>query len=157
MSTGMVGILLATLPYQFRGLHYIAVAVFVLTLAMFLLFSVISIVRYCIWPRKLVETFQHPTQSLTMAFVPIAMGTIINLTVHLCSPVWGEWVVTFAWTLWWIHLAISVAVCAYIPWLLYVPCPSFVLLLETKRNDDNLTAASFENKASPSMMSHWTK
>lgn len=120
MSTGMVGCLLVALPYQFPGLHYLAIIVFVLTLAMFVLFAAISIVRYAVWPRKLVETFQHPTQSLTMAFVPLTMGTLINMTVHICSPVWGSWVMPFAWALWWIHVVISVAVCAYIPWLLYV-------------------------------------
>lgn len=119
MSTGMAGQLLQNLPYQFRGLNILTIIVYILTLVQFVFFTFVSIVRYILWPRKFVETLQSPTQSLTLAMVPMALVTIINLTVYICAPAWGNWVLILAWVLWWIDTAMSLFVCFFVSFLLF--------------------------------------
>lgn len=119
MSTGMAGQLLHNLPYQFHGLNILVIIVFIFTLIQFVLFTVVSIVRYILWPRKFLETFQSPTQSLTLSMVPMALVTIINMTIYVCAPHWGDWVLMLAWVLWWIDAAMSLFVCFFISYLLF--------------------------------------
>ncbi|KAK2740140.1 Plasma membrane sulfite pump involved in sulfite metabolism [Myotisia sp. PD_48] len=132
MGTGITAILLKNLPYQFTGLHYIAVVIFVLNVALFALFLCISIVRYVLWPAKFVQMLQHPQHSMLLGTFPMGFATIVNLVVYICVPAWGTWATTLAWVLWWIDAVVSIAVCFYIP---------FVLITQHKASLDTMTAA----------------
>lgn len=48
----------------------------------------------------------------------MGLATIINMIVFVCVPVWGSWVTTFAWALWWVDAVLSVAICLYLPFLI---------------------------------------
>ncbi|WEW60300.1 Plasma membrane sulfite pump involved in sulfite metabolism [Emydomyces testavorans] len=120
MGTGIVSILLERLPFQFPGLHYVAVAIWLLNIALFTLFLIISILRYTIWPEKFKQMLQHPAHSMLLGTFPMGFATIINMTVFVCVPMWGEWVAMMAWVLWWIDAAVSIFTCYYVPFVLYV-------------------------------------
>lgn len=111
---------LASNPYQFNGLQYIADIVFCITVFFFVFFTFISIVRYSLWPNKIRQTFEHPSQSLTLAMYPLTISMICNLWNARCVPSWGPWAQTFVFVLWWIDVVLSVAISLYIPFLLYV-------------------------------------
>ncbi|KAL1954893.1 hypothetical protein VTO42DRAFT_482 [Malbranchea cinnamomea] len=118
MGTGITAILLENLPYQFNGLHYIAVVIFVLNVALFTLFLTVSIVRYTLWPEKFLQTLTHPAHSMLWGTFPMGFATIVNLVVFICVPAWGSWAATMAWVMWWIDTVVSIATCLYIPFLL---------------------------------------
>jgi len=50
----------------------------------------------------------------------MGLATIINMIVFACVPVWGNSAVLTAWVLWWIDVALSVACCMYMPFIMYV-------------------------------------
>jgi hypothetical protein len=77
MGTGITSILLHNLPYNGRWLFYISVIAFCLNIALFVLFSCISIVRYTVFRGSWSSTLRHPAQAvfLGMHFFPS--------TVHL--------------------------------------------------------------------------
>ncbi|KAI5307055.1 hypothetical protein KEM56_005233 [Ascosphaera pollenicola] len=109
MGTGMVGTNLANNPYQFNRLQYITDVVFGITVFFFVFFTLISLVRYYLWPKKLIQTLYHPSQSLTLAMYPLTISMICNLwnarmTVHQVQLVH----MTGAWLL----PAVAAAVCA---------------------------------------------
>lgn len=118
MGTGITAILLENLPYQFNGLHYIAVVIFVLNLALFVLFLTISIARYALWPEKFWQMLTHPAHSMLLGTFPMGFATIVNLTVFVCVPAWGDWAAILAWVMWWIDAVVSIATCLYVPFLL---------------------------------------
>jgi len=60
----------------------------------------------------------NPNQSLFLGAIPMGLGTIIQMIVLICAPVWGNWVVYTAWGMWMAHAALSVIVAFYLPFIL---------------------------------------
>ena len=64
MGTGIVSILLHTLPYDGRWLYWLSVVVFCVNTALFVFFNVVSFLRYALYPQIWAVMIRHPTQSL---------------------------------------------------------------------------------------------
>ena len=64
MGTGIVSILLHNLPYNTTGVYWVSVGIFTLNVALFLTFSVISILRYALFRGVWGCMVRHPVQSL---------------------------------------------------------------------------------------------
>jgi len=120
MGTGIVSILLHNLPYNAIWIYWFSVIFFALNCLLFALFTVISLVRYIVYPEIWGAMIRHPTQSLFLGTVPMGFATLVNMVVFVCVPAWGEEWVYVAWGMWWVDAAVSVAVCVYLPFVLYV-------------------------------------
>lgn len=94
MGTGIVSILLHNLPYNGAWLYWISVIFFVLNLTLFILFTVISALRYLIYPGLFMTMIRHPAVPLLSGAFPIALSTIVEMIVLVCVPAWGPWTVT---------------------------------------------------------------
>ncbi|OAA68387.1 flavodoxin and radical sam domain containing protein [Niveomyces insectorum RCEF 264] len=108
MGTGIVSILLYNLPYNARWVQYIAIAIFVLNIALFSAFLLISVARYTLYPEIWGVMIKHPAQSLFLGCMPMGLATIINMIVFVCAS-WGPWVIYLAWSLWWLDVIASCA------------------------------------------------
>ncbi|CAO1619964.1 unnamed protein product [Sympodiomycopsis kandeliae] len=117
MGTGIVSILLYTLPYQFKGLQIIADIIFALNVFLFLLFLAISIARYTIWPNIWFLMLFHPGQSLFLGTFSMGMSTIVNMCALSLVPFWGHTMQIFTWVLWWINSVIALIICIGLPFL----------------------------------------
>jgi hypothetical protein len=89
MGTGIVSTLLHNLPYNGEWLYWISVVIFCLNVALFILFTFISIVRYTVYPEIWLAMIRHPAQSLFIGTFPMGLATIINMVVFVCVPAWG--------------------------------------------------------------------
>lgn len=135
MGTGIVSILIHNLPWNARWLYWISVALFCLNILLFVLFTIISTVRYTAFPGLFCAMLRHPVQSLflgrfhraaeipsvlttCLGTIPMGLATIVNMAVFVCVPAWGPWAVTLAWTLWWIDVVISIATCMFLPFVI---------------------------------------
>jgi tellurite resistance protein TehA-like permease len=118
MSTGIVSILLHQLPYNGNGLQIISVVFFVLNLVLFILFTFISCLRYLYYPQIFKAVLRHPHQSLFLATFPVGLATLINMTVLVCAPVWGDGMATAAWVLWWIVSVMAVTTCFHLTFVM---------------------------------------
>jgi tellurite resistance protein TehA-like permease len=94
MGTGIVSILLHNLPYNGVWLYWISVAIFCCNVALFALFTVVTVMRYVLWPEIWMKMIRHPTQSLFIGTFPMGLATIINMVVFVCVPAFGHWAVT---------------------------------------------------------------
>jgi tellurite resistance protein TehA-like permease len=121
MGTGVVSILLYKLPYNGAWLYWISIVVFVLDIALFTLFVSISAARYICYPEIWQAMIRHSTESLFLGTWPMGLDIIIEMIINVCVPAWGPWAATLAWTLWWIEVVISIAICFYLPFIMYVP------------------------------------
>lgn len=115
MGTGIVSILLHNLPYNAEWLYWISVAIFALNVALFVLFSTVSFLRYTLFPGVWGCMIRHPVQSLFLGTFPMALATIINMVVFVCVPAWGHRFATLAWALWWIDVVCAVGTNFYLP------------------------------------------
>ncbi|EEA23542.1 Plasma membrane sulfite pump involved in sulfite metabolism [Talaromyces marneffei ATCC 18224] len=119
MGTGIASVLLNTLPYNGSWLYYLSVIVFVLNVFLFVVFCIITAVRYSLYPRIFPAMIRHPVQSMFLGTFPIGFASIINMVVLVCVPAWGgEWTVRFAWGLWIFDAIVSVVVAMSLPALL---------------------------------------
>jgi tellurite resistance protein TehA-like permease len=118
MGTGIVSILLHNLPYNAQWIQYISYIFFGLNVLLFVLFNIISIVRYTLFPEIWGAMISHPGQSLFLGCYPMGMATIINMMVFCLQP-WGSWVIELAWALWWINAFLSLATCISMPFIVF--------------------------------------
>ncbi|KAJ5621927.1 hypothetical protein N7528_005159 [Penicillium herquei] len=118
MGTGIVSILLHNLPYNGVWLYWISAGIFALNVLLFGLGCIISILRYTLYPEIFKVMIRHPVQSMFLGTFPMGLATIINMTVFVCAPAWGEWVKYFAWGLWIFDAAVSVVIALSLPFIL---------------------------------------
>jgi tellurite resistance protein TehA-like permease len=88
-----VSILLHNLPYNGIWLYWISVITFALNVFLFIVFLVISILRYTIYPQIWFAMIRHPAQSLFLGTFPMGLATIVNMIVFVCIPAWGTWAI----------------------------------------------------------------
>jgi tellurite resistance protein TehA-like permease len=131
MSTGVISILLHQLPYNGNWLQIISIIFFVLNLALFVLFTFISCLRYILYPEIFPAVLRHPHQSLFVATFPVGLATLINMTVLVCVPAWGHGMATFAWVLWWIDSVLTLLTCFHLTYMMQV-LPFLHLYLSTE-------------------------
>jgi tellurite resistance protein TehA-like permease len=118
MGTGIVSILLQNLPYTAPWLNYISICFFVLNFALFTVFTIMSIIRYTLWPEIWGVMIRHPSQSLFLGTFPMGLATLINMFVFVCVPVWGPGAVQFAWAMFWVDAAIAISIAVYLPFVM---------------------------------------
>jgi tellurite resistance protein TehA-like permease len=118
MSTGVVSILLHELPYGAHWLRIIADVFFALNITLFLLFTGLSILRYCLFPELILKVVNHPHQGLFVATFPVGLATIVNMIVLVCVPAWGHGWGIFAWVLWWIVGVMALATCFHLTYIM---------------------------------------
>ncbi|KAF2453607.1 voltage-dependent anion channel [Lineolata rhizophorae] len=134
MGTGIVSVLLYSIPFQAHWLRILSSIVFVANIALFALVFGASALRYALYPCTWTLMVHHPVQSLFLGTAPMGFATLINSFVALCIQhgQWGPWAQTFAWTMWWIDVAASVATCIGMP---------FMIMSAHKTSLQTLTAA----------------
>jgi tellurite resistance protein TehA-like permease len=118
MSTGVTSILLHQLPYNGLWLRIISDIFFVLNITLFLVFTLISTIRYSLHPFLIRAVLNHPHQSLFIACFPVGMATIINMIVLVCVPAWGQGWATFAWVLWWMDSVMALGTCFHLTYIM---------------------------------------
>ncbi|KAL4971689.1 voltage-dependent anion channel [Aspergillus desertorum] len=118
MGTGMVSILLNTLPYNGIWLYWISVVIFALNVLLFLAACILSFLRYILYPEIFNAMIMHPVQSMFVGAFPMGFATIINMFCLVCVPAWGGWSHNFAWGMWIADAAISVVTALSLPFIL---------------------------------------
>lgn len=118
MGTGMISTALNTLPYNGRWLYWISIVVFVLNVAIFAVCSILSVLRYTMYPETLNTIMNEPAQSMFLSTFPMGLATIVNMICFVCVPAWGNWTRDFAWALWMVDVCLSVISALYLPFSL---------------------------------------
>ncbi|KAA8649287.1 TDT family transporter [Aspergillus tanneri] len=117
MGTGIVSLLLNTLPYNGRWLYYISIILFVLNVVYFIMFCTIAAMRYILYPEIFTVMATHPAQSMFLGTFPMGLATIINMFCNVCVPAWGEGAAYFAWALWILDAVVSITTATTIPFI----------------------------------------
>ncbi|KAF8322137.1 C4-dicarboxylate transporter/malic acid transport protein [Clavulina sp. PMI_390] len=119
MGTGISSVVLKNLPYKFKHLDAIANAIFVLNTVLFVIFLVMTILRYILWPSLWRAMLYHPSQSLYVGTLPMGLCTIVSMIVYTCVPAYGPRYAILAWVLWWIAAVLCLATGIIIPYIVH--------------------------------------
>jgi len=125
MGTGIVPIVLHNQFLQFTGLSIIVGILFALNGLIFVIFSLVTLLRYLLWPAKLKEMLHDPTHSLFIGTFPMGLATLINLTASIIIPHTGKTYITALWVVWWIDAVLSAGSIVLVSFLMYIN-PSFL-------------------------------
>ncbi|KAL6229298.1 hypothetical protein BDW75DRAFT_235321 [Aspergillus navahoensis] len=127
MGTGIVSILLNTLPYNGIWLYWISIIIFALNVLLFMIFFTLTLIRYVLWPDIFLVMVTHPSQSLFLGTLPMGFATIINMFCFVCVPVWGEWAKYAVWAMWIVDAILSILACFGIPFIMMTRKPEVSL------------------------------
>ncbi|OJJ50097.1 hypothetical protein ASPZODRAFT_128703 [Penicilliopsis zonata CBS 506.65] len=118
MGTGIVSLLLNSLPYNARWLYWISVVIFALNVLLFTVGVALSALRYILYPQIFRVMITHPVQSLFLGTIPMGLATIINMFCDVCVPSWGDGAAYFAWALWILDALLSVFTATVLPFIM---------------------------------------
>lgn len=119
MGTGVLALALNQFPLDVPGLHEIARALWVLNIALFILFSCMYAARWIFFFDEAKRIFQHPVVSMFFGTIPMGLATIINGFIAFGIPLWGGTALGIAHALWWVDVAMAVACGLLIPFLMF--------------------------------------
>lgn len=120
MGTGIVGVLMISVPFHTPVLHYLSIVFFMLNMVIFSLAMMTSILRYALYPEIWPVMIQDPTNSLFLATIPMGFATLIEMWIFTCVPRWGPWAITVAWALWMVDVVAAASVTLSLSFILSV-------------------------------------
>jgi tellurite resistance protein TehA-like permease len=109
MGTGIVALLLITIPWKARWLYWLSIVFFGLNTILFFMAFTISILRYTLYP-EIWSVMIDSTNALFLGTIPMGFATLVEMWIFVCVPAWGPWAVTFAWVCWIIDSAVAALV-----------------------------------------------
>lgn len=117
MNSGILALLLQQCPYQFNGVGILGIIFYVLDLTLFVIFSLIFIVRFLLFGKEAYnEVISQPPEMMFCACWPIAWMTLTSLTGLVDSNAhWGHHPFTLlAYVMWWICVVWSLSVTVWV-------------------------------------------
>lgn len=119
MGTGVVALILPELPFSHSLIAHLAVLLWQFNIALFLMFSLLYVLRWIIYPTEAKQIFSHASMSLFLGAIPMALATIINGYLKFGIHLYGDWVVPFAQLLWYIDVLLAVSIAWVVPFYMY--------------------------------------
>ncbi|KIV99989.1 uncharacterized protein PV09_08347 [Verruconis gallopava] len=108
MNSGILSILTHQCPYQFPGLQIVSTVLYVFDLTLFILFSLLFILRFAIFKSlAYAEIVSNQTDLMFCACWPISWMTLTTLTPLICSNAyWGGHAFSLlGYVMWWVAVA----------------------------------------------------
>lgn len=119
MGTGVLALALAQLPFNLPGLHAIAEGLWLFTIGLFVLFSLLYAARWVMFFHEARRIFGHSTVSMFFGTIPMGLATILNGLLLFGLPRWGSEVIPLAEVLWWLDVAMALACGVLIPFMMF--------------------------------------
>ena len=130
MNTGILGILMHLLPYQFRGLSVLSAIMYLAGLTLFVIICSMTVLRWILYTKAVQQKAAASIDEISfLGAAPIAFLTITSLTGLIVSNAyWGghAWSLV-AYVMWWFGMTWMLITCTRINPSL----PSSMLIIDT--------------------------
>jgi C4-dicarboxylate transporter/malic acid transport protein len=110
MSTGALAVVLSNTPNRFNGLTVIGTIFFILTIILFLLFTVAMALRAVWYPKRFIGSLHHPVEGLFFGSYWVTVSLILNGAQGYGVPNAGPWLPRALLVTFWIYCAIVLIV-----------------------------------------------
>jgi C4-dicarboxylate transporter/malic acid transport protein len=119
MGTGILSLALNQFPIHLPGIHTIAIALWLLNIALFAVFLILYTARWIVFTGEASRIFSHSTVSMFFGAIPMALATIVNGCLVYGVPMWGNQLIAVARVLWWADVALAVFCGVAVPFLMF--------------------------------------
>ncbi|KAL8696417.1 MAG: hypothetical protein Q9224_002808 [Gallowayella concinna] len=123
-GSGVLATVLFQLNWQFQGSQIIATILWLYTILIFSVLSLIYITKICLFPQTVRKQLTSDIMELcNLSSVSITFGVIINMVALVCAKAWGPSWGMVAYVLSWINVFIAFVVVVGIPYVYFRCCP----------------------------------
>lgn len=119
MGTGVVALIVSAFPMLKAFTWQLGTGLWYFNILLFVLFSVLYGLRWAFYPHETKQIFQHPSMSLFLGTIPMALATILNGFLKYGQPIYGDTAVQIAQTLWYANIVLALLVAWAVPFAMY--------------------------------------
>ena len=119
MGTGVVALIVSEFPMLKAFTWQLGTGLWYFNILLFVLFSVLYGLRWAFYPHEAKQIFQHPSMSLFLGTIPMALATILNGFLKYGQPIYGDTAVQIAQTLWYADVVLALLVAWVVPFAMY--------------------------------------
>ena len=119
MGTGVVALIVSEFPMLKALTWQLGTGLWYFNILLFVLFTVLYGLRWAFYPREAKQIFQHPSMSLFLGTIPMALATILNGFLKYGQPIYGDTAVQIAQTLWYADVVLALLVAWAVPFAMY--------------------------------------
>ncbi|ALV74353.1 TDT family transporter [Acinetobacter johnsonii] len=119
MGTGVVALIVSEFPMLKVFTWQLGTGLWYFNILLFVLFSVLYGLRWAFYPHEAKQIFQHPSMSLFLGTIPMALATILNGFLKYGQPIYGDTAVQIAQTLWYANIVLALLVAWAVPFAMY--------------------------------------
>lgn len=113
------GVLALALKQAMPALSGVAEALWLLTIALFILFSGVYAARWVLYFHEARRIFAHSTVSMFFGTIPMGLATILNGALLFGLERWGQGILPWVEALWWFDVALALLCGVAIPYLMF--------------------------------------
>ena len=119
MGTGVVALIISEFPMLKALTWQLGTGLWYFNILLFVLFTVLYGLRWAFYPHEAKQIFQHPSMSLFLGTIPMALATILNGFLKYGQPIYGDTAVQIAQTLWYADVVLALLVAWVVPFAMY--------------------------------------
>ncbi|OTG84609.1 C4-dicarboxylate ABC transporter [Acinetobacter sp. ANC 5054] len=123
MGTGVVALILPELPFGAVWMWSLGASLWQVNVAVFILFSVLYICRWILFPKEAKQIFQHPVMCLFLGAIPMALATLLNGALKFGSDLYGVSyqadILRWVEYLWYVDVGMAVAIAWLVPFFMF--------------------------------------
>lgn len=119
MGTGVVALIVSEFPMLKALTWQLGTGLWYFNILLFVLFSVLYSLRWAFYPHEAKQIFQHPSMSLFLGTIPMALATILNGFLKYGQFIYGDTAVQIAQTLWYADVVLALLVAWAVPFAMY--------------------------------------
>ena len=119
MGTGVVALIVSEFPMLKAFTWQLGTGLWYFNILLFVLFSVLYGLRWAFYPHEAKQIFQHPSMSLFLGTIPMALATILNGFLKYGQFIYGDTAVQIAQTLWYADVVLALLVAWAVPFAMY--------------------------------------
>ncbi len=119
MGTGVVALILAHFPFASSSFYRLGMMLWIFNSALFIVFSVLYLARWFFYPEEAKQILSHPTMSLFLGTIPMALATVLNGFLSYGVPLFGELAVLIALKLWYLDVLLAILVGWIVPFCMF--------------------------------------
>ena len=119
MGTGVVALIISEFPMLKALTWQLGTGLWYFNILLFVLFTVLYGLRWAFYPHEAKQIFQHPSMSLFLGTIPMALATILNGFLKYGQPIYGDTAVQIAQTLWYADVVLALLVAWAVPFAMY--------------------------------------
>lgn len=119
MGTGVVALIVSEFPMLKALTWQLGTGLWYFNILLFVLFSVLYGLRWAFYPHEAKQIFQHPSMSLFLGTIPMALATILNGFLKYGQPIYGDTAVQIAQALWYADVILALLVAWAVPFAMY--------------------------------------